>query len=100
MCLWLLSGGAIAPIAPRIARNESAKVECALTASDAFVVSGSEDGRLHFWDLVEGGAPVASVQAHARGRTVCGVEPHRSEETLLTCATDGTIKLWRPPSYG
>ena len=74
-------------------------MECALTASDAFLMSGSEDGRLHYWDLVEG-TLVASVQAHAPGRTVCGVEPHRTEDLVLTCATDGSIKLWRPPSYG
>jgi hypothetical protein len=37
---------------PRGHTNESFKVDSCLTAGDAHVVSGSEDGKVYFWDLV------------------------------------------------
>jgi hypothetical protein len=33
-------------------KSQDFKVDCCLSHNDAFVVSGSEDGRLCFWDLV------------------------------------------------
>jgi mitogen-activated protein kinase organizer 1 len=32
--------------------NSEYKVDCGLTVNDQYVVSGSEDGRVCFWDLV------------------------------------------------
>ena len=29
------------------------KIDCSFTNDDAFVISGSEDGNIYFWDLVE-----------------------------------------------
>ena len=34
-------------------RNEDYKVDSCLTHDDAHIVSGSEDGQVCFWDLVE-----------------------------------------------
>ena len=77
-------------------RNEAAKLECGLSLSDAFVASGSEDGRLVFWEVVDG-AVAAEVQAHGPGKALCGLAFHPSDEAaLLTCATDGLVKLWAP----
>ncbi len=34
-------------------RNQQYRVESMLTRSDAYVISGSEDGKAYLWDLVE-----------------------------------------------
>lgn len=43
--------------------EQAYKMDSCLTNTDAHVVSGSEDGRVFFWDLVDGSA-VNSFQAH------------------------------------
>lgn len=63
-----------------------------LTRDDAHVVSGSEDGAVLVWDLVE-----ATVRTTLRGHkaTVCTVAPHPKEaNVLLSASHDGTAKLW------
>ena len=34
-------------------RNADYKLDSCLSHDDAYVISGSEDGRIYFWDLVE-----------------------------------------------
>ena len=38
-------------------KNNDYKLDSCLTHDDAHIVSGSEDGRVCFWDLVEVGVP-------------------------------------------
>lgn len=44
--------------------DQSFKMDCCLTNSDAHIVGGSEDGRLLFWDLVDASV-VSSFRAHS-----------------------------------
>jgi WD40 repeat protein len=39
-------------------------MDCCLTNDDAYVVGGSEDGYIYFWDLVDASV-VASFRAHS-----------------------------------
>jgi len=71
--------------------NRRVKVRSSLDPSDSFVASGSEDGMLHFWELVEA-TPLRRSKAH-EAAVLC-LAFH--EETLATAAADGTIKVWRP----
>ena len=48
-----------------LATWQSYAVSSCLTSTDAHVVSGSEDGRVCFWDLVDGDM-VTSIQAHTK----------------------------------
>jgi len=74
--------------------NGVAKCGAGLTADDARVVAGGEDGRLVVWDLVEASVE-ATFDAHP-GHTVCGLDCHPVVPAcLLTCGTDGTVKLWQ-----
>lgn len=43
--------------------NQKYKVDSTLTNNDAYVIGGSEDGSVCFWDLVE----VRDVACHVRG---------------------------------
>lgn len=46
------------------ASYQSYKMDCCLTNTDAHVTSGSEDGFIFFWDLVDASV-VSSFRAHA-----------------------------------
>ena len=44
--------------------NQSFKLDCCLTNTDAHVAGGSEDGYIYFWDLVDA-TVVSSFRAHS-----------------------------------
>lgn len=68
--------------------NRRFKVQSTLDPSDGFVVGGSEDNRLCFWELVEG-TMVGSLE-HS-GPVFC-VE--FSGDIMATASADGVIKAW------
>lgn len=43
--------------------NQSFKMDCCLTNTDAYVTGGSEDGFIYFWDLVDASV-ISSFRAH------------------------------------
>jgi mitogen-activated protein kinase organizer 1 len=54
--------------------NAGARCGAGLLAGDATVAAASENGRVNFWELVDA-AVVASLQAHAPGKTVRAPTP-------------------------
>lgn len=70
--------------------NKEFKLDSSFYDSDAMVISGGEDGRLHAWDI-ESNAE-SSVQAHQR--MVSGISCHPDGNYVLTSSSDTTIKLW------
>ena len=62
--------------------------------TDTMVISGSENGFLHYWDFVE--AQVIS-KVHAHSRAVLSVSYHPSRDMLLTSSADGHVILWDAP---
>jgi COMPASS component SWD3 len=58
----------------------------------AFIVSGSEDGNLVFWD-VKSKEVLKTAKAHKD--VVLGVDTHPFDETIVSCSLDGTIVIWR-----
>jgi len=72
-------------------KNSSIKIDSCFSGDDAYVYSGSEDHLVYVWDLVE-----AKVLAKLKGHSnaVCGLAFHPSENRLLSCSIDGTIRLW------
>ena len=73
--------------------NPTAKCGAALTADDARVVAGGEDGRVCVWDVVDASLET-SLEAHP-GHTVCGLDCHPTiPSSMVTCATDGSVKVW------
>jgi mitogen-activated protein kinase organizer 1 len=71
---------------------QSYKMDSCLTNSDAHVVSGSEDGNVIFWDLVDASI-VASFKAHPS--VVTSVSYHPSESRMLTASVDSTVRVWK-----
>jgi mitogen-activated protein kinase organizer 1 len=56
--------------------NTQYKIQGALTNTDAHVLSGSEDGQVYFWDLVESGKPVHALGAGVHGERFHAPHPH------------------------
>ncbi|TDH65405.1 hypothetical protein CCR75_003609 [Bremia lactucae] len=67
------------------------KIECTISSSGAFVLSGSEDGKVYWWDLVDEKCR-NSFSAHAKPVRALGYHPEGS--MLVTGCVDGSGKVW------
>lgn len=72
--------------------HSSTKLDALLTPSDGYIVGCSEDGRVLYWEVVEGDV-VEEFRAH--GAAVCSMSMHPEGQCLLTSSVDGTVKVWR-----
>ena len=72
-------------------------MDSCLSSSDAQVVSGSEDGRICFWDLVEGKIVHTLEKAHQSA--VYSISFHPTEIALLSASSDGKVKVWHDSSW-
>jgi mitogen-activated protein kinase organizer 1 len=89
-CIYLIDADTGCELASyRGHRNKHFKVQSMLDPSNAFVVSGSEDHRVCFWDLA-GGDMFASVAGHD-AQVLCA---RFQGDTLVTAAANGSIKVW------
>ena len=71
--------------------HKATKLDVCFTPKDGYVVSCSEDGRILYWDVVEG-TKVLEFTAHAM--TVCSLAIHPEGKRLLTSSLDGSVKVW------
>jgi mitogen-activated protein kinase organizer 1 len=78
-------------------KNKEYRIEAALAYTDEYVMSGSEDGQLYAWELVDG-ALLHVVPAHKSA--LCTLSMHPSEHMLVTGAADGSVTVWLPPGAG
>ena len=78
-------------------KNRDYKVDSCLSSSDVQVVSGSEDGRICFWDLVEGKIVHTLEKAHQS--VVYSISYHPTEVALLSASSDGKVKVWHDSSW-
>ncbi|KAI8606312.1 WD repeat domain-containing protein 83, partial [Dissophora ornata] len=77
--------------------NSKYKIRSCLSNSDAYVLSGSEDGKIYIWDLIEGEV-VHQIEAHSK--IVSAIVYHPTEDKMCSASVDGSIKTWasRPAS--
>ena len=71
--------------------NKQYPLGSCLDAADAHVLSGSEDGAVHCWDLVSG--KLTAKLAHPRAAVVHSLAFHPSRAALVTAA-GGAFYLW------
>ncbi|GFY67652.1 WD repeat domain-containing protein 83 [Trichonephila inaurata madagascariensis] len=76
-------------------KNESYRVESCLNNTDSLVVSGSEDGCIYAWDLIEG--TVKHTLKHKNHKVVHSVSFHPSKPVMLTAA-EANVYLWMDSS--
>ncbi|CAG8727929.1 18022_t:CDS:2, partial [Racocetra persica] len=65
-----------------------------LNSDDAYVISGSENGAIYIWDLLEGKVLTTISNAHS-GVVTC-VKYHPRIDAMVSTGIDGSIKLWKP----
>lgn len=73
-------------------KHASYSMDSCFTPSDDHVVSGSEDGKVYYWDLAEATISKAFV---AHEGPVCTVAVHPNGAMLITAGTDGAVKVWK-----
>ena len=78
-------------------KNSDYKVDSCFTHTDTHIVSGSEDGKIYFWDLIE--AKMVHVIDNAHKSVGYSVAYHPKEACLLTASADGAVKIWRPSDW-
>lgn len=76
-------------------KNQKYKLDCCLSERDTHVVSCSEDGKVFFWDLVEGSLALALPVG---SNVVQSLAYHPADPCLLT-AMGGSIQYWREETY-
>jgi len=83
------SGGLLAEYKSH--KHHSYSIESCFTNTEAHVLSGSEDGKIYIWKIVEA-TLVHTLQAHSK--EVVSLDYHPNDVSLLSASADGTIKLW------
>lgn len=73
-------------------KNKEYKIDSCVMHNDTHVVSGSEDGGIYFWDLIE--AKVTKTIESAHKGVAYSLSRHPKKNIILTAATD-TVKLWK-----
>ncbi|KAI8815782.1 WD40-repeat-containing domain protein [Fimicolochytrium jonesii] len=73
-------------------KNTTYRLASTLSNNDAYVVSGSEDGKIYMWDLVDGKL-VKAIVAH-EGSVVTAVAYHPISNGMVSAAVDGSVKVW------
>ncbi|KAG0373985.1 hypothetical protein BGX24_010977 [Mortierella sp. AD032] len=77
--------------------NSKYKIRSCLSNSDAYVLSGSEDGSIYIWDLLEGEV-VHKVEAHSK--IVSSIDYHPNQDRMCSASVDGSIKTWSTRPVG
>ncbi len=73
-------------------QNTKYKIESCLDRNDSVVISGSEDGVIYVWDMVEESI-IAQLKQHTRA--VQTLSYHPTQPMLLSGSSDGTIVVWK-----
>ncbi|KAK3091435.1 hypothetical protein FSP39_019863 [Pinctada imbricata] len=72
-------------------KNRSYKIDSCLNSNDTHVISGSENGQVYIWDLLE--AKVVEKLQHNKMRAVHSLSYHPEDTCLLTACED-KIYMW------
>ncbi|KAG0205748.1 WD repeat-containing protein 83 [Mortierella sp. GBA30] len=72
-------------------KNSQYKIRSCLSNSDAHVLSGSEDGKIYIWDLIEGDV-VYRIEAHSK--IVSAIAYHPTKDRMCSASVDGSVRTW------
>lgn len=67
------------------------KIESEFSSDGAFVLSGSEDGKIYWWDLVDAKQSTSFI---AHKKPVRALACHPESSMLVTGCIDGSAKVW------
>ncbi|KAI8337668.1 WD40-repeat-containing domain protein [Chlamydoabsidia padenii] len=72
-------------------KQEKYKIDSALSYDDVYVLSGSEDGQVYIWNVLEG-TLVRTLESHSG--VISTVDCHPSQASMVTGGDDGVIRVW------
>ncbi|CAF9922554.1 hypothetical protein IMSHALPRED_005700 [Imshaugia aleurites] len=75
--------------------NKDYRIRSRLGMADSVVISGSEDGKLYAWDLLEGKV-VEKLEAHG-GKVASAVACNGVRKEWASAGVDGTVSVWAMP---
>ncbi|KAF6218935.1 hypothetical protein HO133_005478 [Letharia lupina] len=75
--------------------NKDYRVRSCLGMADSVVISGSEDGKLYAWDLLEGKV-IEKLEAHG-GKVASAVACNGVKKEWASAGVDGTVSIWAMP---
>lgn len=75
--------------------NKDYRIRSCLGMADSVVVSGSEDGQLYAWDVLEGKV-VEKIKAHD-GKVASAVAFNGTKKAWASAGVDGTVSVWGMP---
>ncbi|ESO88240.1 hypothetical protein LOTGIDRAFT_193477 [Lottia gigantea] len=73
-------------------KNKEYKIDNSLNSKDTHILSGSEDGLVYIWDLVD--AKLVEKLDHKTSRAIHSLSYHPTETCLLTASAD-KIFMWK-----
>ena len=68
--------------------NKEYRVRSCLAMQDSMIISGSEDGKIHAWDLLTSNV-IAAIEAHG-GKVASAVAWNRAKMEWASAGADGT----------
>ncbi|CAJ0910675.1 16777_t:CDS:2 [Entrophospora sp. SA101] len=74
-------------------KNSTYKIHSCLSNDDSRIISGSEDGSIYIWDLLDGNL-LKTIEAHSG--IVTYVTYHPRIDGMLSSSIDGLVKVWKP----
>ncbi|KAL1927053.1 hypothetical protein VTP01DRAFT_5016 [Rhizomucor pusillus] len=72
-------------------QHKQYKIDSALNNTDAHAISGSEDGHVYIWDVLDAKL-VKKLKSH--DGIVVSVDYHPSDTAMVTAGDDGCIRVW------
>lgn len=72
-------------------KQKEYKVESILSNDDAYAITGSEDGKIYIYDVLEGNI-VSTLDAHEGVATT--LDYHPESVNMLSAGSDGLIHIW------
>jgi WD40 repeat protein len=72
-------------------RNTDYRVRSCLGIGEAYVVSGSEDGLIYAWDLLDGKVVATLEGGVGAGKVVSAVAFHKTQKSFLSAGVDGML---------
>lgn len=72
-------------------KHKEYKIESILSNSDAYAITGSEDGKIYIYDVLEGS--IVSVLNGHEG-VASALDYHPENVNMLSAGSDGLIHIW------
>jgi mitogen-activated protein kinase organizer 1 len=76
-------------------KNKKLKIDCGFACNDSYVMSGSEDGSIYVWGLVDNQIVKVYQSVVNNNGVLTSVIAHPSQDCIISAGEDGVIKVWK-----